>query len=139
LEESDRLAHLTGDLLELSRLQSSVHPNTTDQVALDEIVQAAISNHRVIAASRRIELVYADKAEGIVIGNANQLTSAISNLISNAINYSPDGSRVGVGIRETADQYEIAITDQGVGIPQADQSRIFERFYRVSEARDRNS
>src|SRR5690606_13152877 len=98
-----------------------------------------ISNHRVIAASRRIELVYADKAEGIVIGNANQLTSAISNLISNAINYSPDGSRVGVGIRETADQYEIAITDQGVGIPQADQSRIFERFYRVSEARDRNS
>lgn len=137
--EVDRIDHLTRDLLELSRLQSAVEPSHTDPVSLSEVVQLAVQQNRVGAAARKIDLVVGDSIQAEVLGDTAQLVSAVSNLISNAINYSPEGSRVGIGFKETGDQYQIAITDQGVGIPKTEQARIFERFYRVSQARDRNS
>ena len=60
---------------------------------------------------------------------------AIHNLIENAINYSPDGTRVAIAIKELDGICEISITDQGIGIPEKDLERIFERFYRVDPAR----
>ncbi len=65
------------------------------------------------------------------------LQVAVSNLIANAVKYSPDHTRVGVGVRSAKGFVEIAVTDQGVGIPEADLDRVFERFYRVDPARSR--
>ena len=74
-----------------------------------------------------------------VVGDAQTLTEAISNLIANAIAYSPKGSHVGVGVRAVDGVVEIAVTDQGIGIAEAEQQRIFERFYRADQARSRRT
>ena len=72
-------------------------------------------------------------------GDAQVLIEAVGNLIANAIVYSPRGSRVGVGVKVDGDVVEIAVTDQGIGISDADRERIFERFYRADEARSRRT
>jgi two-component system sensor histidine kinase SenX3 len=72
-----------------------------------------------------------------VLGDRRQIEMAVSNLVENAINYSPDGTRVAVALRKQDGLAEISISDQGVGIPEKDIERIFERFYRVDPARSR--
>ena len=74
-----------------------------------------------------------------VIGNEALLVTAVHNLISNAIQYSPEDSRVGIGVRTVDGVVEIAVTDQGEGIPEDDLDRVFERFFRVDQARSRNT
>src|SRR5690606_15497509 len=65
--------------------------------------------------------------------------TAVHNLISNAVQYSPEGSRVGIGVTTDDGVVEIAVTDQGVGIPEDERDRVFERFFRVDAARSRNT
>jgi two-component system sensor histidine kinase SenX3 len=74
-----------------------------------------------------------------VFGDENLLTTAVHNLISNAVRYSPEKTRVGIGTRLSDGVVEIAVTDQGPGIPPEDQDRVFERFYRVDQARSRST
>src|SRR5690606_28139953 len=72
-------------------------------------------------------------------GDSRVLVEALSNLLSNAIAYSPAGSHVGIGVKHDGDIIEIAVTDQGLGISEEDQARIFERFYRADQARSRHT
>jgi len=74
-----------------------------------------------------------------VLGNREQVTVAVSNLVANAVNYSPDRSSVLVATRAVDDVVEISVTDQGIGIPTGEIDRIFERFYRVDPARHRST
>jgi two-component system, OmpR family, sensor histidine kinase SenX3 len=135
--ESERLAALTKDIIELSRLQSVDTLETSEEVSIDDVVRSAIEANGVVASARGIELVRAKKSRLRVVGDPGLLGVAVSNLIANAIKYSPDGTRVGVGVRGSKGFVEIAVTDQGVGIPEADLDRVFERFYRVDPARSR--
>ena len=75
----------------------------------------------------------------MVLGNLEQVALAVSNLVSNAVSYSPEGSTVVVSTRAEATTVEIAVTDQGIGIPASEIDRIFERFYRVDPARHRST
>jgi two-component system sensor histidine kinase SenX3 len=63
----------------------------------------------------------------------------VHNLVANAIQYSPDNSRIGIGVSHADGVVEIAVTDQGVGIPESERDRVFERFFRVDAARSRNT
>jgi two-component system, OmpR family, sensor histidine kinase SenX3 len=135
--ESERLAALTKDIIDLSRLQSIDALESSEEVSIDKIVQSAIDGNSVVARSRSIDLVRAKKSRLRVIGDPSLLQVAVSNLIANAIKYSPDNTRVGVGVKSSKGFVEIAVTDQGVGIPEADVDRVFERFYRVDPARSR--
>jgi two-component system sensor histidine kinase SenX3 len=90
-----------------------------------------------VAASRRIALQAGGETGAMVLGSDRQLLMALGNLIENAVAYSPDGSRVVVGVRRDRDIVEISVVDQGIGIPAIEQERIFERFYRVDPARAR--
>ena len=72
-------------------------------------------------------------------GDEPLLAVALHNLIANAIQYSPKGSRVGVGVNNSDGVVEIAVTDQGIGIPDEDRDRVFERFYRIDPARSRHT
>ena len=72
-------------------------------------------------------------------GNRSQLIMAFSNLIENAINYSPENTSVNVVLRKVGVFAEISVADQGIGIAESDQQRIFERFYRVDQARSRET
>ncbi|MFK4481288.1 sensor histidine kinase [Curtobacterium sp. AB7] len=137
ITESDRLGALTKDIIELSRLQSVDALENSEETGVDKIVQAAVDANEVVARARSIEIIRAKKSKLRVMGDPGLLQVAVSNLIANAVKYSPDGTRVGVGVRSAKGFVEIAITDQGVGIPEADLDRVFERFYRVDPARSR--
>jgi len=80
-----------------------------------------------------------NSAKTTILGDQRQLVTALSNLITNAIRYSPAHTNVGVGTRIDGDEIEISVTDQGPGISESDQVRIFERFYRVDPARSRET
>ena len=72
-----------------------------------------------------------------MLGDEDQLATALRNLIANAINYSPDHTRVTIGVSVVDEVVEVSVADQGIGIPERDLERIFERFYRVDPARSR--
>jgi two-component system sensor histidine kinase SenX3 len=110
-----------------------------ERIDVDEVVGRALDQNRVAARARSIDLVAGKPSAAHVYGDDGLLVAAVDNLISNAIRYSPDGSRVGVGVRAGDDAVEISITDQGEGIPAADLDRVFERFYRVDSARSRHT
>jgi two-component system sensor histidine kinase SenX3 len=137
--ESTRIARLTQDIIELSRLQAVDAVANAERVEIDHVIAAAIDQNRVGADAHAIELVAGPPTGAVVYGDPKLLVTAVDNLISNAIRYSPDGSRVGVGSRTADGVVEIAVTDQGEGIPEADQARIFERFFRVDQARSRTT
>ncbi len=103
------------------------------------MVAQALDRNRVAAESHRISLVSGGDAGAEVFGDEQLLVTAVHNLIANAIQYSPDGFRVGVGVAVANGAVEIAVTDQGVGIPEGERDRVFERFFRVDNARSRHT
>ena len=141
--ESARLAELVGQIIELSRLQSSDPMLSREMVEVEEIVDEAIGRTRETAEARGVNLVRAAVPCARVLGDRWQLVDAVVNLVQNAINYSDDNARVVVAAAqvrsEAGDHVEITVTDNGIGISQEDQERIFERFYRVDYGRSRES
>ncbi|WBU39301.1 sensor histidine kinase [Homoserinibacter sp. YIM 151385] len=135
--ESARLARITNEIIELSRLQAKDPLGDAALVDIGIVVARAVDENHVGAESKGIELVRKGGKHVEVLGNEPLLVTAVGNLISNAIRYSPEGSRVGVGVAHRDGLVEIAVTDQGIGIAEADRDRVFERFYRVDAARSR--
>lgn len=135
--ESQRMAGMIGELIELSRLQGAERLPDLVAVDVDTVVQEAISRHKVPADNADIT-ISTDPPSGLrVLGDQALLVTAVANLISNAIAYSPDGSTVSISRRRRGDSVEIAVTDRGIGIALDDQQRVFERFFRVDKARSR--
>ena len=137
LIEANRLGDMVAELIELSRLQGAERlPNVT-AVDVDTVVSEAISRHKVAAENAHIE-VRTDAPSGLqVLGDQTLLVTALANLVSNAIAYSPPGSPVSISRRRRGDNIEIAVTDRGIGIALEDQERVFERFFRGDKARSR--
>jgi two-component system sensor histidine kinase SenX3 len=137
--EAMRLGNLTSRIMSLSRLQSSDELTELRDVAIDEVVTSAIETHAIAAESAGVALVRGGDRGLFVRGDVQVLSEAVGNLIANAIVYSPPASQVGVGIRSAGDTVEIAVTDRGIGIPESEQQRVFERFYRADYARSRRT
>jgi len=137
IAEAGRLARLTQDIIDLSRLQAADIVPHAEQVDIDHVVTSAVDQNRVVADSRGIVLARGGRTDAIVHGDEKLLTTAVHNLVSNAVRYSPEHSRVGIGVRRHDGIVEISVTDQGDGIPREDLDRVFERFYRVDPARSR--
>ena len=139
-KEAGRLGRLTQDIIELSRLQASDVLEQSELVDVRDVVSAALDRNRVEADARGIRLVGRSGKRARVTGDPALLTTAIDNLVSNAVHYSPEGSRVGVGATVDREGFvEISVTDQGDGIPEDELDRVFERFYRVDPARSRRT
>lgn len=137
--ESARLTRLVQQIIELSRLQGDDPLEDPKPVSVDEVVARALDQSSIDAASRGIELLQ-DGERGLeVLGNTDEVALALSNLVSNAVAYSPDNSRVVVAAKPDDLRVDIAVTDQGIGIPAGELDRIFERFYRVDPARHRST
>jgi len=137
--EISRLSALTNRILSLSRLQASDELSEVRDVSIDEVVTAAVEAHTMQADSGQVTVVRGGTKGLWVRGEPQILTEALGNLIANAIAYSPQGSKVGVGVKLDDTVVEIAVTDRGIGIPEADQHRVFERFYRADQARSRRT
>lgn len=136
-EEGARLTRLVQEIIDLSRLQYDDPVESPEIVEVDEVVVAALDRSRVDAENKQIKLASGGHPGLQVLGNEGQLVVAIGNLVENAVAYSPSHTRVAVGVRKREDRVEISVTDQGIGIAEAEQERIFERFYRVDPARSR--
>jgi two-component system sensor histidine kinase SenX3 len=151
--ESTRLSRLVQDLVDLSRLQGGEPLPEPAPVSLRRVVAEAVDRTRLAAEAKSIRLVVVGDESITVHGHEGQLVTALSNLIDNAVAYSPEGTRVVVGLRvrrtdesaevaevsEVAEIAEISVADEGVGIPETEQERVFERFYRVDPARSRGT
>ena len=135
--EAKRLSDLVQEIINLSRLQDDDPLKNGKPVNLVEVITEAVDQSRLNAEKRKITLVFEQLDEAVVNGDRNQLTMAVNNLIENAINYSPDATRVAITLKVSDQIAEIAVSDQGIGIPEKDLQRIFERFYRVDPARSR--
>lgn len=137
--EALRLKRLTNELIDLSRLQATDSLEDATVVDTGEILELAVDQARVAAEAKRIRVVLNAPEGLLVFGDASLLLMAFHNLVANAINYSAEGSPVGIGARILDDAVEVSITDQGIGIAPEEQARIFERFYRVDPARSRRT
>lgn len=137
--EAARLSQLTSRIMNLSRLQSADDLTELRDVSVDEVVAAAIESQSVAADSAAITVARGGERHAYVRGDVQVLTEAIANLVANAIAYSPPGGQVGVGVKTDGEVVEIAVTDRGIGIPEDEQERVFERFYRADQARSRRT
>jgi two-component system, OmpR family, sensor histidine kinase SenX3 len=135
--EAERLSVLVQDIIDLSRLQGHDALREPHLVDLDHVVADAVDRCRLTAQAKDIRIVSGGDAGIQVLGEENLLVTALRNLVDNAVNYSPEHTQVAVGVRRSADVVEVSVTDQGIGIPERDLERIFERFYRVDPARSR--
>jgi len=137
--EATRLAHITSEVIELSRLQARDALRPDVLVDVDDAVAAAVDQNRVVAAAKHVDIAVRASTKAHVYGDRALMVVAVHNLVSNAIAYSNEGGRVGVGAKVVGDTVEIAVTDQGIGMESDELERVFERFYRVDQARSRNT
>jgi len=138
VDESHRAARTIDDLLELSRIESSHSPD--DAVDLAAVVAEAVARGKLAADGRPVEVEAVDMPESLWISaDRRQLSTAIGNLVENAVKYSDAGERVQIRVRRDERWVEVRVVDEGVGIPAADLDRVFERFYRVDKARARET
>ena len=138
-KESTRLAALVQDIIELSRLQGANVAQQAHPVDINKVVAEAVDRSQLPAESKNIEIVVGGRTDAMVYGDQDLLVTALRNLIDNAIRYSPENTRVGVGVRARDGLVAVSVTDQGEGLTAEDQERVFERFYRVDSARSRHT
>lgn len=134
--ESERASRTIDDLMELSRIELG-DERTVEEVKVADVVGKAIDRVTELAKQRGIRIVRSDGETFVVEGDRTQLVSAVGNLVENAVKYSDADGVVRISVTGDEQRVEIAVADQGVGIPQRDLDRIFERFYRVDRARSR--
>jgi len=139
-KEANRMADMVSELISLSKLQGAEALPEMEPLAVDDLIEEALSRNQLAAEARSIELNRGASAGVQVKGDRSLLVTALSNLVSNAINYSPEKMPVSVSQKVVdGGVVLIRVTDRGIGIAPDDQKRVFERFFRVDQARSRQT
>src|SRR4051812_24082258 len=139
LTESDRLSRMVQQIIELSRLQGDEPLEAPAVVDVDEVVKRSVDITMMDASNKHMSVVTGGTPGLTVFGSEEQVSAAITNLVSNAVAYSGDDSTVLVSTKPNDEMVDISVVDQGIGIPHDELDRIFERFYRVDPARHRST
>ena len=138
--ETERLAQLITDLLDLARLESEERDEYPDLVDLRGVLMTVLARMRRVARKKGITLQwkrFGRAADYTVRGDETQLISMFTNLVENAVKYTPPGGKVEVTGGSEGREIVVSVSDTGIGIPEANLARIFERFYRVDKARSK--
>jgi two-component system OmpR family sensor kinase len=135
--EVDRLTRLVGDLLLLAQAESGKLPLAREVVELDSLLLGVLNEMRVLAKDR-LRLTLGEIDQVLVCGDHDRLKQVLMNLIGNAINYTPAGGEVVVGLGKLNENARVTVSDNGPGIPTEDLPHIFERFYRGEKSRTRS-
>lgn len=138
--ETGHLVQMVNELLDLARIEGGSQLRLEDEISLPALAAASVERIRLFADRQGVALaVTADPDVPTVTGDEGRLGQVLLNLLHNAVKFSPDGGEVTVSIRSDAEAglVEVAVRDQGMGIPRADRARIFERFYKADRARVR--
>lgn len=139
-QEIERLSRLTKDIARLSEAQSGWESDALEPIDMVTLVHNVVSEHQTLAANVNIELVVEPREQPLVVsGEQRSLKVAVTNLVENAIKYSPAGTRVSLGFGQGESIGWVTVTDQGIGIDPEQQPHIFKRFYRVDKGRSRRS
>lgn len=136
-ENADRLHRLVQDLLTLGRIESSQAPLELEPIAVEAAVQACISRHADRAKTKELQLFAEPAPDLVALADEEALAEILDNLVDNALKYTPAGGKITLRWFAEDRQAVLQVIDTGVGIPEKDQPRIFERFYRVDKARSR--
>lgn len=138
-KEAERLSQLVQEIIQLSRLQDANALADSEFVEVDSVVAEALDRVRVEAESRDVRLVSGGTPDLQVYGDRALLTTAVRNLLDNAVRYSRHFGQVSVAVSAESGEVHISVIDQGEGIPEGSRERIFERFYRGDRARSRET
>ncbi len=133
--EADRLSRLVRELIDLSRLQGGEPLPELAPVDVDTVIAESVDRARTAALAKQLDIVVGGETGLVVRGVESQLATAVTNLLANAVAYSPGENRIAVAARARSGFAEITVTDSGIGIPRKDRLRVFERFYRVDQSR----
>ena len=137
--ESNRLETIISDILELSRVEKKSEPMVVKQFEVVETVNNLIQFFYKQADKKHISISVDAERPVMMKADQHRIEQIFTNLIDNAINYSDVDSEVKINIEQVNNSVHFSVSDKGIGIPKADQERIFERFYRVDKGRSRNS
>ncbi len=135
--EAKRLTELVQEIIDLSRLQSSDPLQKAVAVEINDVVREAVDQAQFSSEQRGISVEIGELQDATVIGDREQLITAVHNLVENAVNYSPEQTKASIVTKRNGNLVEVSVTDQGIGIAESELNRIFERFYRVDPARSR--
>lgn len=135
-DEVDRLTRMVGDLLLLAQAESGKIPLANELVELDTLLLEVLNQMQVLTRDR-LKLSLGDIDQVLVCGDRDRLKQVAVNLIGNAINYTPKGGEIVVGLGKVNDKAQFTVTDNGPGIPPDDLPHVFERFYRGEKSRTR--
>ena len=133
--EADRLGRLVREVIDLSRLQGGEPLPELVPVGLDSVLAESVDRTRTAARAKGLDIAVGGETGLVVRGVENQLATAVTNLLANAVAYSVGEGRIAVAGRARSGFAEIAVTDSGIGIPRQERHRVFERFYRVDQSR----
>jgi two-component system, OmpR family, sensor histidine kinase BaeS len=136
--ETVRLGRLADSILELSRLENRSVPIRRDPIDPAVPLSRAVESHRALLESLELNLVTSIEEGCTVNADIDLLTQAFGNLLSNAARYTPEGGTITVGLRTEGKHAVAAVKDTGIGIPEEQRDRIFTRFFRSDEARERS-
>jgi two-component system phosphate regulon sensor histidine kinase PhoR len=136
-DQSDRLHALILDLLSLARIESGAEVFQMEELAVSPLVRACLERHQARAQTRRQVLQASGLEEAQVCADGEAVSQILDNLVDNAVKYTPEGGDITVSWRRDDGQVVLEVADNGIGIPEQDLQRIFERFYRVDKARSR--
>jgi len=138
-DEANRMSLLVSDLLELSRLDSARTKLDQDVVDLVGLLRLTIRQSQILAEQKNQTIAFDNPEEAcFILANSPRVNQVISNILSNAIKYSPEDTTIHVNVETTDKEHRVFIRDEGPGIPEESLSRIFERFYRVDKGRSRS-
>ena len=137
--EVDRLDEMIADVLTLSRLEHSHNNFTADSVDLTALVDQVINDCQYFASSKEISIRLKGEVTAAILADGKLLISAISNVLNNAVKYSPNGQDVTVELIQHNQQLHLSVSDNGPGVPDEMLAQLFTPFFRVAEARDRSS
>lgn len=138
-KESIRLDLMVHDILQLSKLEQRKVRMDIHQVAVKDVVESTFQIVRQKAENKNISLQVIERKPVLIEGDENLLKQILLNLVNNAVSYTPEGGYVKVVLTSDKDEAVIQVMDNGIGIPEDEQNRVFERFYRVDKARSRNA
>jgi two-component system phosphate regulon sensor histidine kinase PhoR len=136
--ETGHLTQMVNELLDLSRIESGTAQLLLDDVDVIRVVRSTVERLRLFAERQGLQIeIESPERVAAVRGDEDRLGQVLINLLHNAVKFSPNGGTIVVGVRDAADEVTIWVRDPGMGVPRADLTRIFERFYKVDRARVR--
>jgi len=132
---SERLLAVVDDLLLVEQIESGTIPLELGEVVLNDLIEQAEEAAKPLATSRNIGLEIVTDPGLVTSGDASRLGQVLDNLISNALKYTPEGGNVSLTTTRVGENAQIEVADSGIGIPEAEQDQMFDRFFRTSNAR----